>query len=476
MCVWPQFWPRAVPVGELAEAGGRPHSPPDTANVPVGGRATFTLSPAQAADWTVNDLVGGTATVGRITAIGVYTAPFVIPSPTTVTMVTIGASAATNTATVTIVSRFADGGAVSVGTCSNPCTPSSVAVSDLDGDGRADYFVTANTDSGDVSVLRRNQTTFFAPDLYPINNRNARPEAVVVADFNNDTIPDLATTDAVSTPSTRAIRVRLGVSGGTFDTLSEMVTSLPQSNSGPSSMAVGQFNSGVDTLRDLVVANLNGDEVSILLSNGNGTFLVARTFSAANGIASPFGVAVADFNRDSLDDVAVANSRFGEVLVFLQLAAGQFGPPQTSNAGGGPTALAAVDLNLDGYPDLVVTDGTGNRLVTFINTQSGSQVFGSTASQVFSTGDAPTALAVSDVNGDGFPDVVVVNNVPTASAGSVTVFLGYGDGTAVASETYPVGSAPLSVAVGDFNGDGWPDLAVANSGDDTVTILRNRGS
>jgi hypothetical protein len=418
--------------------------------------------------------VGGTATVGRITAIGVYTAPFVIPSPTTVT---IGASVATNTATVRVVSRFVDDGAVAVhvGACSPACTPSSVAVSDLNADGRAD-FVTANTDSGDVSVLRRNQTTFFAPDPYPFNSGNARPEAVIVADFNNDTVPDLATTDAVLPPSIRAIRVRLGVGGGLFDTGTEMVTSLQQDTSGPSSMAVGQFNSQADTLPDLVVANLIGNKVSILLSNANGTFSEAKTFSSVEGIAAPLGVAVADFNQDSLDDVAVANSGTGEVLVFLQLTGGLFDPPQTSNAGGGPSALAAVDLNVDGYPDLVVTDQTGDRLVAFINTQSGSPAFQSTPFQVFLTGDAPTALAVSDVNDDGFPDVVVVNNAPTASAGSITVFLGYGDGTAVASETYPVGNAPQSVAVGDFNGDGWPDLAVANSGDDTVTILRNRGS
>jgi hypothetical protein len=57
----------------------------------------------------------------------------------------------------------------------------------------------------------------------------------------------------------------------------------------------------------------------------------------------------------------------------------------------------------------------------------------------------------------------------------VSVFLSHGDGTAVLSETYKVGATPQAVAVGDFNGDSFPDLAVANSGDDTVTILRNRG-
>ena len=90
----------------------------------------------------------------------------------------------------------------------------------------------------------------------------------------------------------------------------------------------------------------------------------------------------------------------------------------------------------------------------------------------YATGLQPIALAAGDINRDGFQDLAVVNK----GNDTVTVFLGYGDGTAVASETYPVGAVPQSVAIGDFNGDGWPDLAVANSGDDTVTILRNRGS
>jgi hypothetical protein len=104
-----------------------------------------------------------------------------------------------------------------------------------------------------------------------------------------------------------------------------------------------------------------------------------------------------------------------------------------------------------------------------------SAVAGTTFNQPstpYATSVQPIALVAADINRDGFQDLAVVNK----GDNTVTVFLGYGDGTVVASETYPVGSAPQSVAVGDFNGDGWPDLAVANSGDDTVTILRNRGT
>ena len=134
----------------------------------------------------------------------------------------------------------------------------------------------------------------------------------------------------------------------------------------------------------------------------------------------------------------------------------------------------ATDLNGDGFPDLAVTASTDRLVVRIIN-KGTPAVAGPTFNQpstAYATGVEPIALASADINRDGFQDLVVVNKVNE----TVTVYLGYGDGTAVASETYPVGNAPQSVAVGDFNGDGWPDLAVANSGDDTVTILRNRGS
>jgi hypothetical protein len=121
-----------------------------------------------------------------------------------------------------------------------------------------------------------------------------------------------------------------------------------------------------------------------------------------------------------------------------------------------------------------VTAATDRHLVPLINkgTPASSGSTFNQPSTPYSTGVEPIALAAADVNRDGFQDLAVVNK----GDNTITVFLGYGDGTAVASETYPVGNAPQSVAVGDFNGDDWPDLAVANSGDDTVTILRNRGS
>ena len=451
------------PGGGIGGGEGPATLSPDTASVPVGGRATFTLSPAQAADWTVNDLVGGTATVGRITPIGVYTAPFVIPSPTTVT---IGASVATNTATVNVVSRFAAAGTQSIGSCTPSCAPNAVIAPYLNNDGYSD-LVTANAGNGTISVVMRGSaSTFLAPSPSAVGvSATAEPQALVAGDFNGDSSRDLAIADADT--AAPAVWTRLGQGDGTFPTESSVALG---STSRPLSIASGRFDSDVNL--DVVVANFVTNTLSILRGDGTGTF--PNVTPITSDIASPLGVAVADFNQDGFDDIAVANNGDDTVVVFLSVGNGAFQTAQSYTVAGGPSAVVAADLNGDGFPDLAVTAATDRHLVPLINkgmpASSGSTF--NQPSTPYSTGVEPIALAAADVNRDGFQDLAVVNK----GDNTITVFLGYGDGTAVASETYPVGNAPQSVAVGDFNGDDWPDLAVANSGDDTVTILRNRGS
>ena len=454
------------PGGGVGGGGGPATLSPATADVPVGGSATFTLSPAQAANWTVNDLVGGTATVGKITAIGVYTAPFMIPGPTTVTTVTIGASGATNTATVNVVRRFVAAGTQSIGSCTPSCTPNAVIAPDLNGDGLSD-LVTANAGNGTISiVMRGSASTFSAPVPYAVGpSPTAEPQALVAGDFNGDSRRDLVIADADS--SAPAVWTRVGQGDGTFP--AELSVGLA-AGSNPLSIASGRFDP--DTNLDVVVANFVTSTLSILRGDGTGTFSTPTTISS--GIASPLGVAVADLNQDGYDDIAVANSGDSTVAVFMGVGNGTFQTEQIYAMSARPSAVVATDLNGDGFSDLAVTTATGRQLVLVIN-KGTSATSGSTfnpPTTTYATGVQPIALAAADINRDGFQDLAVVNQ----GDNTVTVFLGYGDGTAVASETYPVGTAPQSVAVGDFNGDGSPDLAVANSGDDTVTILRNRGS
>jgi hypothetical protein len=385
--------------------------------------------------------------------------------------VTVGASAAVNTASVTVVSRFLSDGAVSIGTCSVPlpCLPNSVLAPDLDGDGLSE-LVTANAAKGTISVLKRtSESTFADPTEYQLGtSATAEPQALVAGTFDGNATLDIVIADADSV--TPAVWTLLG-SGDADATLLDppLSVALP-ATSQPLSAASGRFD--IDTNRDVVVANFNTDTLTILRGAGTGGFLVPSTISLVFG-SSPLGVVAADFNNDLSDDIAVANNGTNTVAVFLNAGDGTFGAGEFYTVLGGPSAVAAVDLNTDGCPDLAVTAAIDSTVTVLLNQKvSGVCASTFTPGSPSPTDPQPVALASGDWNKDGFEDLVVVNR----DGKTVTVFLGNGDGTLVNSETYPVGSLPQSVAVGDFNKDSWPDLAVANSGADTVTILRNRGA
>jgi hypothetical protein len=175
---------------------------------------------------------------------------------------------------------------------------------------------------------------------------------------------------------------------------------------------VGDFNG--DGHPDLVTANFNTNNVSILLGNGDGTFQAVVNYAVGQ---SPRAVLVGDFTGDGESDLAVANRASNSVSVLL-------------NNGNG-TFQAAVN-----YP----------------------------------TGNGPLSLAAADFNQDGNLDLVTAN----WSSGTVSVLLGNGDGTFQARQDYPsLGSYPWSVAASDFNGDGYPDLVVANRNSNSVVVLIN---
>jgi hypothetical protein len=264
-----------------------------------------------------------------------------------------------------------------------------------------------------------------------------------------------------------AVRARLGMGDGTFSV--ETPSELPV-NADPVAVAAGAFDA--DSIPDLVVVDASASALRLFQGLGGGLFSLRASLGDAARIPRPTAVAVADFDRNGRDDLAVAAGS-NTVSVWLTNHDGSVRNGQTIafQPGNVPVAILAVDLNLDAAPDLVITIGTPPGLSVVLNS-AGPQtgLFGAPSPSI-EGGLMLAAAATGDFNNDGFPDVVVVDR----AANTVTTYFGDGDGVLVRSETYLVGQTPEAVTTGDFNGDGWPDIAVANSNDDTVSVLRNRG-
>lgn len=245
-------------------------------------------------------------------------------------------------------------------------------------------------------------------------------------------------------------------------------------------VAAGDVNG--DAKVDLVVANwcLSVDDcptggVGILLGNGDGTFQNVQSFGS--GGAETVSVAVGDVNADGKLDLLVANQCLsnsdctrGGVGVLLGNGDGTFQAAQSYNSGGEyASAIAVADVNGDGKPDLLVvnscfsnTDCTKGGVGVLLGNGDGTF---QAAQNDFSGGWYPVGIAVADVNGDGKPDLVVANSffIANQSSGAVTVLLGNGDGTFQTAGAYDSGGAQAGgVTVRDVNGDGKPDLLVAN--------------
>jgi hypothetical protein len=189
----------------------------------------------------------------------------------------------------------------------------------------------------------------------------------------------------------------------------------------------------------------------------------------------PWQVITADFNNDGNLDLAVALNSEGKVAVFLGRGDGTFLAPRKFHAEGA-IGLAVGDLNGDGKPDLVVTEG--GRLSAYLGNGDGTFTY---KPSHYGAGTLPIGVVLADFNGDGKLDVAVANHGSQGQKGHVLIRFGLGDGTFGPVVRYNVGGEPWGIAAGDLNGDGHLDLVVSkdNYGDSgnkyTLAVLLNNG-
>ncbi|MBI3845179.1 MAG: VCBS repeat-containing protein [Planctomycetes bacterium] len=353
--------------------------------------------------------------------------------------------------------------------------PLDVDVADMDGDGKLD-LVSANARTPSVTIFHQTSTpgTFeLTPTVLLVPNPSARPTSIAIADFDGDGRLDIVSANDVGNDVTVFLQSR--TTPGTFVPQELRPRPIDQ----PKSVAVGDLDG--DGLLDIVCANGRGDCLSIFLQLADGAFpsspstnLVLPTGS------SPVGVAVADVNADGKLDVISANQRSDNVTIFLQQSTvpGEFEQPGMSLGNRaltrGASAVAAADVDGDGNIDVVVANTVGNNVAVFFQTLPGVFEFDprGTLGDSSST-NGPKSVALSDVDGDGFLDIVTAN----AGGQDLAAFFHPRRGTFSLDARGPLGGAtitskPVGVAVGDLDGDGDLDLVCANQFGDSLTVFR----
>jgi FG-GAP-like repeat/Abnormal spindle-like microcephaly-assoc'd, ASPM-SPD-2-Hydin len=342
---------------------------------------------------------------------------------------------------------------------------------DLNGDGIPDIVVAAaGTHRSDamlpdiVSIVMGNGDGTFA--IAPTYALPQFPVSVVAADLNNDGKADVVAAFLAQRSGETGFATLLNL-GTNFAT--PVVTSVIPALF-PLSLVAADFNG--DGRIDLGFTNV---AVGIFLGNGDGTVQPGVFYD--QGTQAP--TAVGDFNGDGVPDIVGFDEASFSVNALLGNGDGTFGFALTSPAGGFVAALAVGDFNGDGKLDVATIvslhNGTSNGpFVASLLLGEGNGTF-ALQPTTYNVGPSASTIAVGDLNGDGIPDLVIGNGDGFDGPSTVAVLLGLGGGAFAAPITTMVGNGISSIVTGDFNLDGKTDVAVSNTLWNDVSVLLGNG-
>jgi len=350
-----------------------------------------------------------------------------------------------------------------------------VTLADVNRDGRLDV-VAVDLGSNDVRVLPGNgDGTFQSAIITPVTQPSG---GIATGDFNNDGNVDVVLGSSAGAVQSRSVIVMLGKGDGTFSPQ----VNYPTGGGGDGYILVADFNG--DGKLDIAVVNEIDNNVAILLGNGDGTFQTPKLTAALATDGFLGAMAAADLNGDGKLDLVVPDwvgAASGQVAILLGKGDGTFQAPTFLTSNGGSTWPVVADFNKDGKLDLAVANQFGT-IDVFLGNGNGTFNTPLVLNDVQTNigNPIPISLAAADFNLDGNLDLLVgtnASNVPGSPSGvpaGLQVFLGNGNGTFTGPEDYLVGGQSDPVLVGDFNGDGAPDVAAGDPGENFVSILLNQ--
>ena len=297
------------------------------------------------------------------------------------------------------------------------------------------------------------------------------PTGIASADFDGDGRPDVVVADGDSTN----IEVFLNKSTpGVFSFTQQYYFALPNSDV-PGAVAVGDMDG--DGKPDIIVSTVLSPRIYVFLNTSTaGAISFASPVQFAQG-SYCLGLTVGDCNGDGKPEIVEVNIADNTVSVYannstvgnLAFAARMNLTPGSSDV---PYAVVVSDIDGDGMADIATADAGSNSISVFHNTGSPGGALSFAPYADFSVGGTPESIAAGDLDGDGKPDIV------TGNYGDNTISLLHNTSTSgnvsfAASAALPAGSSPQAVAIGDLDGDGKPDVVTANFADNDVSVFRN---
>jgi gliding motility-associated-like protein len=366
-------------------------------------------------------------------------------------------------------------------------TPSTfdICSGDLDSDGKPDLIATRNDGGTDLIVLHNRSTVgSVSYDRYdktnlPVLNLTQPTQHITCGDLNGDGKPDVVASRGGSTANSIFIFRNTSTAVPDFAAAVELFMDI-----GNLARQISIHDLNDDGKPEIIVSNSSNNSNLYIFQNlsSGGTLNINPTpiKLSISGAPNSLALEVQDFDMDGKPDI-VASQNQGANLFFLKnvsTATIAFSASQTITVPGTINDVNSADFNNDGKLDLVVTSVFGAQTIVLLNKTSGGSIAFSPAAEqiVLSTGTGPFGVECADINGDGFPDIIVSNR----QTFSISVFLHTGNFAAPAFTTSTI-LTPLKNSwfsrVADFDGDAKPDIVFTNavgvSVPNSITLLRN---
>ena len=341
----------------------------------------------------------------------------------------------------------------------NNSSPQYVITRDIDRDTQLD-IISVNSNDDSISVIRGLGNGTFAEQLKYHMGVGSHPHAVASGDFNNDNRSDVV----VAISGDNRIRILFGYGNGSF--LPILTYSIGRL-SYPSVVVTKDLNH--DNQLDIVLITEEDSSVGILLGYDNGSFSMIKTYPTGEYVLLQ-SIGIGDVDNGGHLDIVVADSG-SNIRILIGNENGTFDDTMTFSiiSHCGLNFVTVADLDNDNQADIIAVSSSRNNIIILFGFGNGTFA----DIRIYSTGDGsqPNSASISDFNSDSILDLAVANS----GTSNILVLFGNGDGR-FRNDTAQVyyfgyGYHPYSIVATDMNGDGWMDIVVACQGTDHVEIL-----